>query len=1116
MIRLATPLLLLASTALMTAPLAARPRPAATAAAPAAAMQASPFDGMAYRLVGPFRGGRATGVAGSAQQPSTFYAGMASGGLWKTTDSGVTWKPLWDNFDEASPSVGGVAVAPSNPDIVYAGTGEPQWRGNVMAGNGLYKSTDAGKSWRFSGLRDTKSIARVIVDPANPNRLFVAAMGDPFADNPERGIYRSLDGGATWQKMLYVDAKTGAIDVQFDPGNPNVLYAGMWQAHRKPWIMESGGPGSGLYKSTDGGNSWQRLSGNGLPTGIMGRIGVAPTSDPKRVYALIEADKGGLYRSDDGGRSWALINGDNRYRQRAWYYTHVFADPKDPNKVFVLNTGAYKSSDGGKSFTTMPTFHGDNHALWINPENPDLMVNANDGGANVSVNGGESWTDGMNQPTAQFYHVTIDRQFPYTIYGAQQDNSTVAISSADPTGPIGGGDLYAVGGGESGYVAPWPRDPNIVISNSYGGQVTRFDRRTGQSFDISPWPRLVMGWAPKLIKHRAQWTEPLVFSPHDPDTLYHVNEVVFRSRNLGQSWEVISPDLTRNDKSKQEPTGGPITKDTTSVETYGTIFTFAESPVEKGLLWAGTDDGVIQVSRDNGARWRNVTPKAMPEWGTVSMVEPDPRRAGTVYVAVDRHRLSDDRPHAFRSDDYGASWTAITGGFPADATVRVIRADPVRDGLLYAGTETGVFISFDRGARWQPLRLNLPRVPVHDLAIAPNDLVVGTHGRSFWVLDDLSALRQWTPADASRPLTLYAPKATPRFRIVGRGNGTGRFNGMNPPTGLVVYYKLAEAATGPVRIEILDSEDRLIRKFESDNREAAKAEAKEKSVEAAVDAKTPRPAQPDPAEKDQRPDAAEAAAKAMRPNVVTGKAGLNRFIWDMRYAGAADIARAPLWAGSTAGPIAMPGQYRVRVTANGVTQTQDFTLAPDPRPGAASVTALRSQLDLGMKVVADLDRVQRTILEIRNLHREVARLRAAHPQDTELAAAATTLDAEAVTIEETLIQRKSVASQDPLNYPVQLNNMIASLNRALWQADGEPTAQHRTEYEELKTLADARLGQWATYRATKLATFNALLQRKGIDPIAPTAEAEMKADPFKPARGDDDAAEEAGGEAEQD
>ncbi len=670
-------------------------------AGPPLVLAAEALDGLTYREIGPFRGGRATGVAGVVSDPNVYYFGAASGGLWKTVDAGTTWTPLWDQFPEASPAVGAVAVAPSQPKTLYVGTGEMNIRGNVATGNGLYKSTDAGKTWQYAGLRETRAIGRIVVDPSNPDLVLAAALGHPFGDNPERGIFRSTDGGAHWQNVLFVDAKTGASDIAFDPSNAQVLYAGMWQAYRKPWIMESGGPGSGLYKSFDGGAHWRRLTGNGLPEGIWGRVNVAPAGDGKTVYAMIEAQKGGLYRSSDGGETWALINQKHSIKQRAWYFNTVFADPKDVNTVYVLNVAFYKSTDGGKTFKTLKPRHGDNHELWIDPSNTRRMISGNDGGASVSVDGGETWTTQMNQPTAQFYHIAADNAFPFHLYGDQQDNTSIAIATAGRSGGVGIEDWHPTGGGESGFIVPDPRNAAIVYGGGYDAQLTRYDQRTNQLANITPWPRNTMGWGAADLKYRFQWTAPILVSAHAPHALYFAAQVLFRSLDEGQSWTVISPDLTRNDKSKQLPSGGPLTKDNTSVEIYDTIFALAESPVDPNLLWVGTDDGLVQLSRDAGAHWRAVTPKDMPEWATVDMIEADPTAPGTAYVAADRHRLDDRKPYAFKTTDFGQTWTAITTGLPDEAYVHVVRRDPARAGLLYAGTERGVFVSYDDGAHWQ-------------------------------------------------------------------------------------------------------------------------------------------------------------------------------------------------------------------------------------------------------------------------------------------------------------------------------------------------------------------------------------------------------------------------------
>ncbi|WP_275227284.1 WD40/YVTN/BNR-like repeat-containing protein [Novosphingobium album (ex Liu et al. 2023)] len=1025
------------------------------AAATTAESQALPLDGMQYRMIGPFRGGRASGVSGVTNDPTTYYMGAATGGVWKTTDAGRTWKPLWDKFPEASPSIGALAVAPSDSNIIYVGTGESAIRGNVAAGNGMYKSLDAGKTWQFIGLRQSEAIGRLAISATDPNTVFVAALGPVFREGGERGIFRTRDGGKTWERVLYVDDKTGGVDVQIDPNDPNLIYAAMWQAHRKPWIMESGGPGSGLYRSRDGGNTWEKLSGNGLPPGIWGRIGVAPTSDPKRIYALIEAEKGGLYRSDDAGASWQLMNSDGSIRQRAWYYTTVYADPKDPNKVFVMNVNGQKSTDGGKTFKTLPLFHGDTHQLWINPRDPRYIINANDGGAGISVNGGETWTEQMNQPTAQIYHISVDNQVPYNIYGAQQDNTTIRIPSANTEGPIGVQHWRSVGGGESGYVVPDPKDPNIVYAGSYWGDISRYDERTGEAVPVKPWPRESMGWGVESLKHRRGWTVPFAFSPHDPNVLYYANEVLFKTTNGGKSWDIISPDLTRNDKSKQIASGGPLTKDNTSVEVYGTIFSLNESPVEKGLIWVGTDDGLIQLTRDGGQNWSNITPAAMPEWGTVDMVEPHPHKAGTAYIAVERHKLGDNTPYAFRTDDYGKSWVSITKGLPADAYVHVVRADPERDGLLYAGTESGIFFSLDDGASWKPLKQNMPRVPVHDLVVHDGDIAVATHGRSFWVLDDVSPLRQWSDSITKADFHLFKPRQTVRIQYTGRGDMTGTFAGPNPPQGTIIYYSLKqEVPADRIKLEILDASGKVIRTYA-----AAKPKADSDGGE---DEDGPR-----------------------RPPAPGTKAGLNRFAWDMRYDGAVQVPKSALWHASTLGPVALPGKYTARLTVNGKVQTQPIEIVPYGKI-PVSPDQLKKQFDLALAVNTQLNAVQMAVLEIRDFHAKLADVRkaaAGSANGAGVIAAADALEAKVNAVEEELIQKKSVSSQDPLNHPVRLNNMLASLSRTVTEGDVEPTTQLYVEFDELKAMATTHLGTWASLKTSDLAAFNALAAKAKLKPI---------------------------------
>ena len=1027
---------------------------------------AQPLEGLQYRLVGPFRGGRATGVTGVPGDRNTYYFGAAAGGLWKTVDGGVSWKPLWDKLPQASPSVGAVAVAPSDPRVVYVGTGEMNIRGDVVTGNGLYKSVDAGKTWRFSGLRDSQAIGRIVVDPADANTLFVAALGHPFGDSAERGVFKSTDGGASWRKVLFVDAHTGASDVAFDPADPKVLYAGMWQAHRSPWLMESGGPGGGLYKSVDGGEHWSRLSGHGLPEGVLGRINVAVAQGAKRVYAMIEAKRGGLYRSDDAGVTWALVNDKNDYRQRAWYFNTVFADPKDADTLYVLNTQAYRSKDGGKTFKALHTRHGDNHELWIDPADPRRMINGNDGGANISVDGGETWTSEMNQPTAQFYHVAADDQFPFHLYGAQQDNTTIDIATAGRDGGVGIEDWFPVAGGESGFVVPDPADPQIVYAGGYDGQLTRYDHRIDQARGITPWPRNTMGWAPQDLKYRFQWTAPILLSRHEGRPLYFAAQVLFRSTDRGDSWSVVSPDLTRNDKSKQQSSGGPLTKDNTSVETYGTIFALAESPTKAGLMWAGSDDGLVHLTRDGGGRWSDVTPHAMPEWATVESIEPGATDPETAYVAADRHRLDDPRPYAFRTRDGGRTWSSITTGLPADGYVHVVRADPARPGLLYAGAEHGVYVSWDDGDHWAPLQLNLPTAPVHDLVVHGASLGVATHGRAFWVLDDLSPVRQWSPQAASDKAHLFRPAPAMHTTFATRPAGLREAGGANPPAGAVIDYtlgagfgsprRLAEADARPegekakaaapdplaarIRLDILDADGGLVRSF-PDPRLAAHT------------AQTPK-AQPEPDEAED-----DEGERGPPPVKLPHVAGLNRFVWDLRYEGAMPVPHAPLWAGGVAGPKAPPGRYQVRLTVDGASQTQPLEIVADPR-AHATADDYRRQFELHRAINGELTAVDEAVLAIRDARRRLD----ASPASPERAR----LQAEMTAVEEALIQPRAHASEDALNFPVRINNILAALASTVASGDAAPTAQDVQVFDEYKALADAQLAAWRRLQAGPL------------------------------------------------
>jgi photosystem II stability/assembly factor-like uncharacterized protein len=1054
----------------------------------------SPWKALNYRLVGPFRGGRVVAVSGVVGQDNVYYFGAVAGGIWKTTDGGINWTPIFDKRKGASPAIGAIAVAESDPNVIYVGTGEACIRGNIVGGNGVYKSIDAGKTWTSVGLADTHAIGRLIINPKNPDVAFVAALGHPFADNDERGIFRTRDGGKTWEKVLYKDAKTGGIDVTFDPGNPNIVFAALWQAKRTPWSMDSGGPGSGLYRSADGGATWKEIKGHGFPEGIKGRIGVSVSgANPNRVWAVVENEKGGIYRSDDGGEKWALLTDDHRFRQRAWYYSHIFADPKSADTVYILNTAAYRSNDGGKTFTPIHAPHGDNHGLWIDPTNAKRLINGNDGGATISTDGAQSWTTLYNQPTAQFYHVTTDNRFPYYIYGAQQDNSTVGIASAGVDGAIDRADWYDVGGGESGYIAPDPTDPQIVYAGSYGGEITRYDHRTGETLGVNPWPVNPIGWAAADVKHRFQWTEPIVFSPHDPKTLYFAGEVLFKTTDGGMSWNIISPDLTRNDKQKQQASGGPITKDNTGVEVYDTIFSVVESPVQKDLIWAGTDDGLVHITRDAGQHWENVTPKAMPDWGTVSMIEASPTKAGTAYIAVERHKQDDFAPYIFKTADYGKTWTALVNGLPAGNYVHAVRIDPTRDGLLFAGTESGVYVSFDHGSHWQSLQLNLPTSPVNDLVIKNADLVVATHGRSFWVLDNISPLRQYTDSIAQQDAHLFTPAPTSHTVFSGSFFGGGPNTGKNPPAGAVIDYWLKTSPKKPdesknaagsdsgaaatekndadkkgsnpgepeapkITLDILDSSGQVIRHF-------PKKEEKEDEAEQ---------------EEDEGP-------RGHNAGPLPAEAGLNRFVWDLDYEGASTVPHAPLWGGNTKGPVALPGTYQVRLTVLGKAYTAPLQIEPDPRLKVTQ-TDLQKQFDLLIKIREKVTQTDDAINQIRDLREQIntinKRLKG-DPRAKVVADAGKSLDKKMTEVEEVLIQTKAKSGQDVLNFPIRLNNQLVALGGVVASAASAPTQQSYEVFDMLAKSVDEQLAKWKTIVATDVKAYDDIVKQQDIPALIP-------------------------------
>ena len=997
------------------------------------------FDALRWRSIGPYRGGRVLAVTGIPGDPYTFYFGAVAGGVWKTTDAGATWLPLTEHTPISS--VGAIAIAPSNHRIIYVGTGEGAPRGDMTYGDGVYKSEDGGMTWSSVGLRDTRQIGALIVDPNNPDIVLVAALGHAFGPNGERGVFRTADGGKTWTKVLFDDDRTGAVDVTFDPHNSQVVYAALWQMRRLPWNFSSGGPGSGLYRSTDGGITWKRLAGNGLPAGTLGRIDVAVSgADSNRVYAMIEATDGGLFRSDDAGAHWQRVNDDGRLRQRAWYFSKVIADPHKADTVYAVNTGLYRSTDAGKTFQLLPARHGDHHGLWIDPDDTNRMINGNDGGASISVDGGKTWTTQDNQPTAQFYHVAVDNRFPYYVYGAQQDNSNLAIASRDDDGAIVERDWYEAGGGECGFVIPDPRDADIIYSTAEN-LIVRYDKHTAQSRVISVWPYNASGHPAADLKHRFNWTMPMVMSPFDPNTLYVGMERLYKTTDDGGRWTAVSGDLTRNDKSKQQASGGPITKDITSVEYYDTIFAIAESPLRKGMLWVGTDDGLVQISANGGANWRNMTPPGMPAWSTISMIEPSHFDAGAAYIAVDRHKLDDSRPYAYKTADAGKTWTRIDAGLPDGAFVHAVREDPVTRGLLYAATETGVFVSFDDGQRWQSLELNMPRSPVHDLLVKGDDLVVATHGRSFWILDDITPLRQAAAASAASAVYLFRPETAYRLHYPDQVDARPPA-GENPPAGALIDYYLASQLAGVVTMDIVDDHGELVRHLSS---------VKSNKVEQP-------PEWPD---------------QVHPTDTLPAHRGANRFVWDLRYDDPVQIPGAFYEDLAPRGPVVLPGKYTVKLSVDGRTRDTTLVIAEDPRV-KGPLAGLRQKFALAMEAYHDIDALHLAVIDIRKVKAEVAavlKARDGKPGGAALTADGNEILRQAAQIGAHLMQVKITGSEGDLNYPGKLNEQIYAYMEYLDDSDTAPNAAEVATYAGLHIKLVDELAAWTRLKDTRVAAF---------------------------------------------
>ena len=1057
----------------------------------AATFDLSQFKALKWREVGPYRGGRSAAVAGIPSQPDTYYFGSVGGGVWKTTDAGGTWAPVSDGFFGGS--IGAVAVSESDPNVVYVGTGEKTVRGNVSHGDGMWKSTDAGKTWKHIGLADSRHIPRVRIHPTNPDLVYAAALGHLFGPNNQRGVYRSRDGGRNWERILFANENAGAIDLILDPTNPRILYASTWRVRRTPYSLESGGEGSALWKSTDGGDTWRNLSAaKGLPKGTLGIIGVTVSaSNPQNVYAIIEAEEGGVFRSRDGGETWEKTTDSRDLRQRAWYYTRIYADPKDEDTVYVLNVRFHKSKDGGKTFSSIATPHSDNHDLWIAPDDPLRMIEANDGGANVSNDGGRSWSTQENQPTAQFYRVSTDNSFPYRILGAQQDNSTVRIRSrATSGGGIGPRDWEETAGGESGHVTAKPDDPDVVFGGSYGGYLTMVNHRTGEFRDVNPWPDNPMGHGVEGAAERFQWNFPLQFSIHDPDTLLAASQHLWQSKNGGSSWERISGDLTRNDRTKMGPSGGPITKDNTSVEYYGTIFAVAESPHDRDVIWAGSDDGLLHVRR-NGS-WTNVTPKGAPQWIMWNSIDVSPFDRNTVYVAGTMYKSDDFRPYLYRTTDGGATWTKITSGIANDHFTRVVRSDKRRKGLLYAGTERLVYVSFDDGASWQSLQLNLPIVPITDLAVRDDDLIAATQGRSFWVLDDLTPLQQLAPQVVAKRAHLFEPR--PAWRTGGYTPANAPQNyGTNPPQGIVVNYWLAPDTKPETKVKLafLDAQGAIIRELEGEVRPPAPVveptEQKDppqqpartigvKSEGGEKEAKTQEPEEKDPkAEKEKE--------KNKLPDSVPG---FNRYAWNLRYPEAHKFEGLILWGGGTDGPRVPPGAYNVRLTVgDDAPMTVPVQLKQDPR-SSSTPADLQAQFDFLLAANRKLSEIHEQIERVREVRAELESIRKRVGKDEKYKAivdATKELDKKMTAVEEALYQTKNKSSQDPLNFPIRLNDKLASVADSAAMGDFAPTAQQRAVYAQLVGQIDAQLAQLRAIWETDLPALNTMIQQAQVPAI---------------------------------
>ena len=1036
--------LLLVLLLLMAGPVMAQKKNIA-AAKPTTTFDDKLYHGLEWRSIGPFRGGRSASVTGVPGKPNLYYFGATGGGVWRTTDAGNSWENISDGFFGGS--IGAVAVSEWDNNVIYVGGGEKTVRGNVSYGYGMWKSVDAGKTWTHLGLKESRHIPRVRIHPKNPDVVYAAVLGDLFKSSEERGVYKSIDGGKNWKRTLFANADAGAVDLCFDPNNARIMYASTWRIRRTPHSLESGGEGSAMWKSTDGGETWTNISTNsGLPKGTWGIVGVTVSPvNSNRVYAIIENENGGVYRSDDEGKTWRKMNDSRDLRQRAWYYSRIYADTQDVDMVYVVNVSYHRSKDGGRTFQAYNAPHGDHHDLWIAPEDNQRMAIADDGGAQVSFDGGENWTTYGNQPTGQFYRVVTDNAFPYRIYGAQQDNSTIRIYHRTDGFAITDRDWEESAGSESGHLAPDPAVPEIVYGGNYGGLLEVQNHRTNESRAVNVWPNNPMGHGVEDMKYRFQWNFPIFFSPHNSKKLYTTSNHVHVSLNGGQSWETISPDLTRNDKSKMGSSGGPITKDNTSVEYYCTIFAAGESPYEKDFVVTGSDDGLVYATTDGGKNWQNITPKDMPEWTMINSVEFDAHAKGGIYIAGTRYKSGDYRPYLYKSKDYGKTWVRITDGIDAGHFTRVLRADPKRKGLLYAGTETGMYISFDDGTSWKPFQLNLPIVPITDLTLRNDNLIAATQGRGFWLIDDLTPLHQLNDQVAAGDAYLYKPM--PSYRM-GPGFSFGRAPrtaGQNHPGGVTVHFIVKDTTKAEVTLEFLQTDGKLIKKFST------------------------------------KPD-----LKAKEEKLTLKQPGMNKFNWNMRYPDADRFDGLILWASSLSGPRALPGKYKLRLTVNGKSMETDFEILKDPRSTGTDAD-LKAQFDFLQEVIAKVSETHTAIKKIRTAREQINR--AIDPIKDQKEAMKDVLDkAKAIQddmkkIEEALYQTKNRSGQDPLNFPIRLNNKLAHLNSLAGSGNFRPTDQMIAFKQEITAEIDAQLAALDKIFKQDVPAFNALVKQKNIDAV---------------------------------